>query len=112
MRVWTIENGKRVVKNIDFAATEEETAVPQVSEEERRAVAEARRAERIEALKERLAESDYKALKYAEGWLTDAEYAEVKAARQALRDEINRLEALTAEEMIAAESNDNDNNNT
>lgn len=109
MRVWTIENGERVVKNIDFAATDDETAVPQVSEEERRAVAEAQRAERIEALKERLAESDYKALKYAEGWLTDAEYAEVKAARQALRDEINRLEALTAEEMID-ESNNNDNN--
>ena len=107
MRVWTTENGKRVVKNIDFAATEDEAAVPQVSEEERRAVAEAHRAERIEALKERLAESDYKALKYAEGWLTDAEYAEAKAARQALRDEINRLEALTAEEMLAADNNNN-----
>ena len=51
MRVWTYENGKRVVKNIDFAATEDEAEVPQISEEERRAVAEAQRAERIEGLK-------------------------------------------------------------
>lgn len=100
MRVWTVENGKRVVKNIDFAAEEEETEVPQVSEAERRAVAEAQRAERIAELKERLAESDYKALKYAEGWLTAEEYAAVRAERQSLRDEINRLEAMTAEELI------------
>ena len=103
MRVWTYENGKRVVKNIDFAATEDEAAVPQISEEERMAVAEAQRAERIEALKERLAESDYKAIKYAEGWLTEDEYAATRAQRQALRDKINELEAELA-------GDDNDNN--
>lgn len=106
MRVWTYENGKRVVKNIDFAATEDEAAVPQSSEEERRAVAEAQRAERIEALKERLAESDYKAIKYAEGWLTEDEYAVTRAQRQALRDKINELEAE-----LAGDDNDNDNDN-
>ena len=35
--------------------------------------------------------TDYKALKYAEGALTEAEYAPIKAQRQAWRTEINRL---------------------
>lgn len=48
----------------------------------------------IEMLKMELASTDYKAIKYAEGWLTEEEYAPIKAARQAIRDEINRLEQL------------------
>lgn len=48
-------------------------------------------------LHDRLRASDYKAIKHAEGWLTDEEYAETKAQRQAWRDEINRLESLLAE---------------
>ena len=47
---------------------------------------------RIEILKSKLKESDYKAIKYSEGWLTEEEYAPVKAERQALREEINKLE--------------------
>lgn len=43
-------------------------------------------------LKNQLQQTDYKAIKYAEGWLTEEEYAEVKAERQQIRDEINRLE--------------------
>lgn len=46
----------------------------------------------IERLKAELAATDYKCLKYVDGALTDAEYAEVKAYRQALRDKINSLE--------------------
>ena len=46
----------------------------------------------IMLLKNRLQETDYKAIKYSEGWLTDEEYAETKAERQVIRDEINRLE--------------------
>ena len=47
---------------------------------------------RIDELKVLLIESDYKATKYAEGWLTEEEYAPIKAQRQAWREEINRLE--------------------
>lgn len=47
----------------------------------------------IMLLKNRLKETDYKAIKYSEGWLTDEEYAETKAERQRIREEINRLEA-------------------
>ena len=55
-------------------------------------VAEQERLNRITELKQLLAESDYKAIKYAEGWLTADEYADTKAQRQAWRNEINELE--------------------
>jgi hypothetical protein len=64
------------------------------SEEE---VAAMQRAQRIEELKQQLFASDYKALKYAEGWISAEEYAPIKAERQALRDEINELEAEDGE---------------
>ncbi len=48
---------------------------------------------RIAELKRLLAASDYEAIKYAEGWFTEQEYAPYKAQRQAYRDEINELEA-------------------
>lgn len=50
--------------------------------------------ERIFELKKRLAESDYKAIKYAEGAISESEYMLTKAERQAWRDEINTLEGM------------------
>lgn len=47
----------------------------------------------IAGLKQILASTDYKALKHADGALTDAEYKETQAQRQELRDKINELEA-------------------
>ena len=47
---------------------------------------------KILALKDELQKTDYKAIKYSEGWLTDEEYAETKVERQRIREEINRLE--------------------
>ena len=58
-------------------------------------IAQAQREERlqeIEDLKQQLASSDYKAIKFAEGWLTAEEYAPIKAQRQELRNRINELE--------------------
>lgn len=52
----------------------------------------------IEELKAELANTDYKAIKFAEGWLTDDEYATIKAERQALRDRINQLEREVSDE--------------
>lgn len=46
----------------------------------------------IAKLKKNLFETDYKAIKYAEGYLTEEEYAPIKLQRQAWRDEINALE--------------------
>jgi hypothetical protein len=48
---------------------------------------------RIEELKQKLTETDYQAIKYAEGVLTEEEYAPIKAQRQEWRAEINKLEA-------------------
>ena len=47
----------------------------------------------INELKKKLFDTDYKAIKYSEGWLTDEEYAEVKAQREEWRKRINKLEA-------------------
>lgn len=47
---------------------------------------------RIAELKSLLAQTDYQAIKYAEGQLSASEYAEMKKQRQAWRDEINELE--------------------
>jgi len=50
------------------------------------------RTERIKVLKRFLSETDYKAIKYAEGQMSEQEYAETKAQRQTWREEINTLE--------------------
>ena len=48
----------------------------------------------ITQLKKQLSNTDYKAIKYAEGQISESEYASVKAERQGYRDRINELEAL------------------
>ncbi len=50
--------------------------------------------EQIAILKQNLADTDYKAIKYAEGLISEHDYAEIKAQRQIWRDEINRLESV------------------
>ena len=47
---------------------------------------------RIEELKQNLKDTDYKAIKYSEGQISEEDYASTKAQRQAWRDEINKLE--------------------
>lgn len=47
--------------------------------------------------KQALKRTDYKCLKYVDGALTEAEYAETKAERAELRNKINELEAELAE---------------
>ena len=49
---------------------------------------------RISELKTLLKDSDYKAIKYAEGAISESEYTITKAERQAWRDEINTLEGM------------------
>ena len=47
---------------------------------------------RIRKLKKFLSETDYKAIKYAEGVIIEEEYAPIRLQRQEWRDEINALE--------------------
>lgn len=49
--------------------------------------------DRISNLKSLLRNTDYQAIKYAEGQITEEEYAPIKAQRQEWRDEINLLES-------------------
>ena len=51
-----------------------------------------RYAQRIAELKSKLAQTDYQAIKYAEGQLSEEEYAPIKLQRQSWRDEINQIE--------------------
>ena len=48
-------------------------------------------------LKAQLAASDYKAIKHSEGLISEEDYAPIKAERQAIRDQINELEAQLVE---------------
>lgn len=51
---------------------------------------------RIQELKQNLTNTDYQAIKYAEGQLSESEYDPIKAQRQSWRDEINQLELSLA----------------
>lgn len=46
----------------------------------------------IKELKKQLSTTDYQAIKYAEGQLSEEEFLEIKIKRQSWRDEINNLE--------------------
>ncbi len=50
----------------------------------------------IAVKKQKLAATDYQAIKFAEGSLSADEYAEVKTQRETWRQEINTLEAELA----------------
>jgi hypothetical protein len=52
--------------------------------------------QQIAELKNQLADTDYKALKFMEGWLSEEEYAPIRAERQTIRDRINALEGELA----------------
>ena len=58
----------------------------------------------INELKEKLADTDYKAIKYAEGWYSDEEYAEIKSQRESWRDKIRELEAQIEPEQTGENS--------
>ena len=61
----------------------------------------------IKDLKQKLKDTDYKAIKYAEGQLTEEEYASTKAERQSWRDRINELEAQIMSQAAESEATEN-----
>ena len=48
----------------------------------------------IQQLKKQLSDTDYKAIKFAEGQISEEEYVSVRTERQGYRDRINELEAM------------------
>ena len=55
---------------------------------------------KISEIKAKLSETDYQAIKYVEGFISEADYAQIKAQRQAWRDEINALETELASKEV------------
>ena len=49
---------------------------------------------RIAELKQNLFDTDYQAIKYSEGLISEVEYAPIKEQRQEWRDEINSIESM------------------
>jgi len=89
------ESGAEVteeVTRVRYEAQNVEMTAEEIAEIESQANSPQAIAQEIESLKGELASTDYKAIKYAEGYYTDEEFAPIKAHRQELRDRINELE--------------------
>ena len=78
---YAVVNGKFTIKRRNPTKEELEADNRQVVKRE------------ISELKRKLSDTDYKAIKYAEGFLTEEEYKETKAQRQMWRDRVNELES-------------------
>ena len=55
---------------------------------------------KIDETKAKLSQTDYQAIKHFEGFISEADYAPIKAQRQAWRDEINALESELASKEV------------
>lgn len=77
----TEQEFNELIKAEEYIPTEEE-----ISKQEK--------LNRINELKKLLSSTDYQAIKYAEGLITEEEYEPIKTQRQAWRNEISELEAV------------------
>ena len=55
---------------------------------------------KIDGTKAKLSQTDYQAIKYFEGFISEVDYAPIKTQRQAWRDEINALETESASKEV------------
>lgn len=83
---YAVENGEFVIKR--KTPSEAETKADTIASIN----------QQIRELQGKLAATDYQALKYSEGWITEKDYTEIKANRQSWRDTINQLQAQLKEE--------------
>ena len=83
---YAVENGEFVIKR--RTPSEAETKADSIASIN----------QQIRELQDKLAATDYQALKYSEGWITEKDYTEIKANRQSWRDAINQLQAQLKEE--------------
>ena len=100
--VFNEETQQEEIKTVEYPEVTETYLACEVSVVDKSQVSEEQKAKRlakinarkeIKELKQKLLDTDYQAIKYAEGWMTEDEYAPIKAERQAWRDRINELEA-------------------
>ena len=83
-----IENYIQITEQEFNELTKVEEYIP--TEEE---IAKQEKLNRINELKKLLSSTDYQAIKYAEGLITEEEYLPIKNQRQEWRNEINELES-------------------
>ena len=83
---YAVENGEFVIKR--RTPSEAETKADSIASIN----------QQIKELQGKLSATDYQALKYSEGWITEKDYTEIKANRQSWRDTINQLQAQLKEE--------------
>ena len=83
---YAVENGEFVIKR--RTPSEAETKADTIASIN----------QQIRELQGKLSATDYQALKYSEGWITEKDYTEIKANRQSWRDAINQLQAQLKEE--------------
>ena len=55
---------------------------------------------KISEAKAKLSQTDYQAIKYFEGFISETDYAQIKAQRQVWRDEINAFETELASKEV------------
>lgn len=85
-----VPEGFREATEEDLAALESQKAAAAAELAERKRVVDLKR--QINELKKKLAETDYQAIKYSEGELSEEEYAEMRVTRRSWRAQINDYE--------------------
>ena len=83
---------KYYLNNVEVSQEEARNLIPISITEERVDLRRKNNEELIIEYKQKLKETDYKAIKYAEGLISETDYAPIKAERENYRKAINSLE--------------------
>ena len=83
---------KYYLNNVEVSKEEARNLIPISITEERVDLRRKNNEELILEYKQKLNETDYKAIKYAEGLISETDYAPIKAERENYRKAINSLE--------------------
>ena len=83
---------KYYLNNVEVSQEEARNLIPISITEERVELRRKNNEELILEYKQKLKETDYKAIKYAEGLISETDYAPIKAERENYRKAINSLE--------------------
>ena len=83
---------KYYLNNVEVSQEEARNLIPISITEERVDLRRKNNEELIIEYKRKLKETDYKAIKYAEGLISEADYAPIKTERENYRKAINSLE--------------------
>lgn len=83
---------KYYINNIEVSQEQARNLIPISITEERVDLRQKNNFELVQEYKQKLRETDYQAIKYAEGLISETDYAPIKAERENYRKAINSLE--------------------